>query len=56
MDGIFSAMSECQALHPDPEDEDAGEMYFNENAEELATADNGDIELTAEGLVWKGVV
>ena len=40
---LYAALCECQMLHPDEEDEDAGEMYSAfENMTSAAGEDEGD--------------
>ncbi|XP_010869108.2 methylosome subunit pICln [Esox lucius] len=42
LESIFSAMSECQALHPDPEDSDSD---FDEDEYDVEEAEQGQIDL-----------
>ncbi|XP_034024515.1 methylosome subunit pICln [Thalassophryne amazonica] len=43
LESMFSAMCECQALHPDPEDEDSDEFEGEEYDVEEAELSHGDI-------------
>eukprot|EP00051_Salpingoeca_urceolata_P006782 m.89796 g.89796 ORF g.89796 m.89796 type:complete len:126 (-) comp14986_c1_seq1:105-482(-) len=52
---IFGAMSECQALHPDPEEDVDGEMQFGEEQQQLGGM-FGAPQIGADGLTDEGRV